>query len=113
MGPEFVLCTLLSLGRFSTERELLLQNTLRDCFRHAKLVGDKNDEDSLELYSNQVMNKYVSTQLLYLPNGQCMIDAFIIQAGDLFDSVLIKMRFQSPICLPSIFLLCSSKMMNF
>ena len=90
MGPEFILNTLLSLGRFSTERELLLHNTLRDCFRHAKLIGDDEDEDSLKEYSNKVMHKYVSTQLMYFPNGQRMIDALIIQAGNLFDSVIIK-----------------------
>ena len=90
MAPEFILSTLLSLGRFSTERELLLHDKLSKCFRHAKLIGMEEDEESLKQYSNQVMYKYISTQLLFFPNGQRIIDALIIQSGDLFDSVIIK-----------------------
>ena len=39
MGAEFILHILLSLGRFATERDLLLHNSLRDCFKAAKLIG--------------------------------------------------------------------------
>ena len=56
MGPEFIFITLLSLGRFSTERELLLNDTLRGCFRNTKLIGKEDDPESLQNYSNQVMN---------------------------------------------------------
>eukprot|EP00957_Ditylum_brightwellii_P043031 3260176-Ditylum_brightwellii.AAC.1 len=86
MGPEFILSTLISIGRFSAEQELLLHNKL---FCHAKLVGNEDDADSLGMYSNKVMYKYASTQLVYFLNGQRMIDALIIKAGGLFDSVII------------------------
>ena len=36
------------------------------------------------------MNIFVNTQLVFFPNGQCMIDTFIIQAGDILDSVIIN-----------------------
>ena len=39
MGTEFILGALLSFGIFSTEIELLLNCTLRGCFRNAKLIG--------------------------------------------------------------------------
>ena len=39
MGPEFNLNTLLSLGIFSTERKILLNDTLRGCFCNEKLIG--------------------------------------------------------------------------
>ena len=35
------------------------------------------------------MNTFVNNQLVFFPNDQRMIDAFIIQTGDLLDSVII------------------------
>ena len=40
MGIEFILNTLLSLGRISTEHKLLLNDTIKDCFRNAKWFGE-------------------------------------------------------------------------
>ena len=42
MVSDFVLSTLSSLGRFSTERELRLHGTLRNCFRHAELIWNED-----------------------------------------------------------------------
>ena len=78
------------MGIFSTERELLLNGTLRGCFRNAKFIGEEDDPESLQNYSNQVMNIFFNNQLVFFPNHQRMIDAFIIQAGDLLDSVIIN-----------------------
>ena len=89
MAPEFILNILLSLSRFSAERELLLNDTLRGCFRNAKLNKEEDDPESLQNYSNQVMNIFVYNQLVFFLNGQHMIDDFIIQAGYLLDSVII------------------------
>ena len=90
MVTEFILDTLLSLGRFSTERELLLNDTLRGCFRNANFFGEEDDPESLQNNSNQVMNIFVNNQLVFLPNAQCIIDTFIIHAGDLLYSVIIN-----------------------
>ena len=38
------------------------------------------------------MNIIVKNQLVLFPNGQRMIDAFIIQAGDILDSVIINIE---------------------
>ena len=89
MGPEFILNTLLSLGIFSTESEFLLNDTLRGCFCNANLIGEEDDPESLQNYSNQVVNIFFNNQLVFFPNGQRIIDAYIAQAGDLLDSVII------------------------
>ena len=78
MGTEFILNKLLSLSRFSTERKLLLNDTLIGYFRNAKLIREEDDPESLHNYSNQVMNIFVNNQLLFFPNVQHMIDNFII-----------------------------------
>ena len=90
METEFIINTLLSLGKISTERELLLNFTLRGCFHNAKLIREEDDPEPLQNYSNQVMNIFVINQLVFFPNGQCIIDAFIIQAGDILDNVIIN-----------------------
>ena len=36
------------------------------------------------------MNIFVNNQLVFFTNGERMIDAFIIQYGDLLDSVIIN-----------------------
>ena len=51
MGSEFILNALISLERFSTEWELLLNDTLRGCFRNAKLIGEEDDPESLQSHS--------------------------------------------------------------
>ena len=90
MGLENILNTLLSLGIFSTERKLLLNDTIRGCFRNSRLISEEDDPKYLQNYSNQVMNIFVNNQLIFFSNGQRMIDAFIIQAGDILDSVVIN-----------------------
>ena len=37
-----------------------------------------------------MMNKFFKNQLVWYPNGQRIIDGWIIQSGDLFDSIIIK-----------------------
>ena len=56
MGTEFILDTLLFLGRFYTEREFLFNGTLRGCFCNVKLIGEEDDPEYLQNYSNQAMN---------------------------------------------------------
>lgn len=90
MGPQFLLHILLSMGRFETERQLLLNNSLKESFRYAKLIGPEDDIISLEHYSNKVFAKFVHCQLQFYPNGQRIIDSYIIRSGDLFDSVIVK-----------------------
>ena len=80
------------MGRFSTEREILLNETLIGLFRNAKFIGEEYDPESLQNYSNQVMNIFVNNQLVFFPNGQHMIEYFIIQAIYLLDSIIIDIE---------------------
>ena len=54
------------------------------------MIGEEDDTESLQNYSNQVMNMFFNNQLVFFTNGQRMIDTFITQAGDLLDSVIIN-----------------------
>ena len=65
MGPEFILNTLLSLVRISTDRKLLLNDTLRGYFCNAKLIGEEDYPESMQNYSNQVMKFFVNNQLVF------------------------------------------------
>ena len=62
---KFILNTLLSLGIFSTERKLLLNDILRGYFCNAKLIGEEYDPKSLQNYSKQVMNIFFNDQLVF------------------------------------------------
>ena len=42
-----------------------------------KLIGEEDDSESLQNYSNKIMNIFVNNQLVCFPNGQRMIDAFL------------------------------------
>ena len=59
MGPRFILHIMLSLGDFDTELDLIPHPTLRDSLRYAKLIGENNDEDSLQSYSNSLLKKFI------------------------------------------------------
>ena len=48
MGVQFLLHILLSMGRFSTEIDLMKHSSLRKSFMYAKLIGLNDDKESLE-----------------------------------------------------------------
>ena len=89
MAPEFIMHILLSMGRFHAEREILSQPSLRDSFKNAKIMGTETDDESLILYSNGHVNNFFHKQLVRYPNGQRIIDSWIIHSGDLFDSIIV------------------------
>ena len=66
---QFKLYILLSLGRFKTELDLILHSNLRDLLQYAKLIGRKNDDASLQLYSNQLLEELIKEQLILFPNS--------------------------------------------
>ena len=74
---------------FLQREKLFLNDALRDCFRNAKFIGEEDDTEPLQNYSNQVMNIFVKKHLVFFTNGQRIIDVFIIKAGDVLDSVII------------------------
>ena len=62
---QFILHILLSLWRFRTEINLCLHRTLRESFIHAKQIGQENDEESLERYSDELFVLFIEEQLMY------------------------------------------------
>ena len=62
-GIQFIHHLLLSMGRYSTEIDLILHASIRESFRYAKLIGDLNNEDDLQNYSNQLLYKWIEYQL--------------------------------------------------
>lgn len=89
-GYRFLLHVLLSLGRFNTERELLLHADIRECFRHAQLIGESNDPDDLQRYSNELLKRFILEQMVYYSNSRRVIADWMVLAGEVFDSVILR-----------------------
>ena len=77
------------MGRFHTEREVLLQSSNRISFKSVKLIEIETSHQDLTIYSNALMNKSSNEQLVFYLNVQRISDSLIIHSGDLFDSVII------------------------
>ena len=90
MGPTFILNTLPYQGRFSTERKIIFNDTLRGWFCNAELIGEEGDPKSVQHYSNHVITVFVENQLVFFPSCQWMTGAFMIRYGYLLDSVIIN-----------------------
>ena len=90
MGTNFLLHILLSLGHFETELDLILRQNIKESFRYAKLIGKKDDEESLVKYSNDLLRLYIKKQLVYASITKYQADIWIATAGELFDSVIIR-----------------------
>ena len=90
MGHQFILHILLSMGRFETEVDLTLHESLRASLRYAKLIGPENDEESLKQYSKDLLQKYVVEQCVQFPNSMRQLATFIVDAGNLFDDIIIR-----------------------
>ena len=88
MGCQFLLHILLSLGRFTTEIDLIQHESFRESFRYAKLIGNEDDDQSLQQYSNDVFVRFIEEQLIYFPNSRSIIDSWIIIAAELFDDAI-------------------------
>jgi hypothetical protein len=88
-GHKFVMHILLSMGEFTTEAELMMHSSLRDCLRAANLIGPLNDEESLRSYSNQLLKRFIEEQLCYFSNSQRVLNDWIALSGDIFDSIIV------------------------
>lgn len=81
---------LLSMGEFDTEIDLKMHASIREAFRYAKLIGPDDDDESLQRYSNEVLKSWVTNQLQYFPNALRILATWIVVAGNLFDSVIVR-----------------------
>ena len=92
MGTRFILHIMLSMGNFDTEYDLNLQRSLRESLRYANLIGPSNDPATLEKYSDELLYRYITEQLVYFPNGSSVTDTWIVNAKHIFDDVIIHDR---------------------
>ena len=90
MGPRFILHVMLSLGEFDTEIDLILQGSLKNALRYAKLIGEEDDEESNQMHSFGLLKKFIEEQLIYFPNSGNILDQWIVTAGNLWDSVILR-----------------------
>ena len=72
--PEFLLYVLTSIERFQTECKILLYPTLHGSFTTTKLVGDEINNEILATHSNDLMNKFFRTKIVFYHNRQRMFD---------------------------------------
>jgi predicted GIY-YIG superfamily endonuclease len=73
---RFLLHILLSMGRFCTEVELLLDGNFRNAFFRAGLLGTESDEQSIK----NIMRRYVVEQLVFMPGGSYKFDKHLLCA---------------------------------
>ena len=100
-GVQFLLHLMLSLGRFSTEIDLTTHRSIRECLRYAKLIGPSDDPSDLENYSNLLLRKWFLEQVVSFPNSKRVIQAWMVAAGELLDSVIVNDEI--PVCdMPSV-----------
>ena len=78
------------MGRFSTEIDLTMQQSIWNSLRYAKLIGPSNNEDDLKQYSNRLLDLWIEEQLQYFLIGRRILSEWIVIAGALFDSIVIK-----------------------
>jgi len=90
MATQFIHHILLSMGQFETEIDLIMQPSIKDALRYAKLIGASDNEEELESYSNKLLYTFITKQLCYYPNGQRLIDHWIVISAELFDSVILR-----------------------
>ena len=88
-GVQFILHILLSLGKFDTEIDLTLHCSLKESFRYAKLIGSSNEPEDLRRYSNELLLRYFKKQVVTFPNTKYILQSWIVEAAELFDSIII------------------------
>ena len=58
--------------------------------RYGTLIGNEDDQESLKKYSEELLKKFILHKLQYFPNSSKVLDNWIVVAGDLFESVIMK-----------------------
>ena len=90
MSLQFLNHIMLSLGRYESEMDLSLFGTIREKYRHAKLIGPNDDEISLQIYANELCVRYIKEQICIYPKSMNIIQTYIVEASRLFNSVIVN-----------------------
>ena len=89
VGNQFILHFMLRCGRFETEVDLTLHTSLRECLRYAKLIGNENDYDSLDKYTNELMYLYIMEEVIEYSYSYETIGQLIVEAYRLFVEIIV------------------------
>ena len=76
------------MGQFNTEYDLNLQRSLQESQQYTGLIGQSNNSDDLKTYSNELLYRYITDQLVYFPNGSSITDKWIVNPKHIFDDLL-------------------------
>ena len=87
---QFINHILLSMGNYFTEIDLMMHTSMRECFRNAGLIGNSENPEELQRYSNELLKKYITEQVRYFPNSMRAINSFIVMAGIVFDQAIVQ-----------------------
>eukprot|EP00984_Skeletonema_dohrnii_P023809 scaffold12895_cov164-Skeletonema_dohrnii-CCMP3373.AAC.6 len=64
---QFIIHLLLTLGKYDTEKDLLLKPSLIESFREGRLVGSDDDEEALLKDVGAILRRYITEQLIFSP----------------------------------------------
>ena len=59
-------------------------------FWNQKLIGINDDEESLQIYSNELCKKHINEQVRFYLTSMNVLQYYIIEAGSLLNSVIAK-----------------------
>ncbi len=90
---EFFVHTVLSLGKYETEIDVLRNSSPRECFRKAMLIGLDNDEDSLRTYMDDLLRRFIVEEVVYYPSSIRKVDGFIVLANRVFEHIIVHDNF--------------------
>ena len=64
---QFLNHILSSFGVYETEIYLPLHGAINEQFRNKKIIGMNDDEESLQIYSNELCKRYINEQVRFYP----------------------------------------------
>ena len=80
-------------GNYIAKRDVLHHSSPREMLQSAQLIGKETDDQSLDVYSSNLLLLYILNELQYLPNSMCRTDTYIPLVQRLFDDVIIQNKF--------------------
>jgi hypothetical protein len=89
-SERFLYHLLISMGRFNCEFELVSQGSLRQAFIHARLFTESNDLNDQQQSMYDLVRKYITTQLVYLPAGTRTFDRQVVASFNAIQGLLLR-----------------------
>jgi hypothetical protein len=89
-ADHFLIHLMLTLGRYETEKDILLKSSLRECFRSAGLIGDGNGEEDLRRDCGKILFRYIMEQLVFSPFTLSKAEYYILIGNQvILDAILL------------------------